>query len=291
MSHMILYPAIDLLGGRCVRLRQGDYAQVSVFGEDPVAVARRWQAAGATWLHVVDLDGARQGQPTQLKSIAAIAAATGLPLQVGGGLRSEEDVAAAFAAGAARVILGTAAARAETVLHACLARWGERVAVSVDARGDAVTVAGWLESTTDTAADFASRMAHAGVRTLIMTDVRRDGTLAGSDSSGLLTLRAALPAVALPAVALIAAGGIATLDDIRRLARAGLDGAVLGRALYEGMLDLGAALRIAAQETATPASAAPAATPNEAAARAETARDEGGVGRDARQAHHPVPGY
>ncbi len=238
-----LYPAIDLLGGRCVRLRQGDYAQADVFDDDPLAVARRWQAAGAEWLHIVDLDGARAGRLVHLEMVARIAEATGLPVQLGGGLRTERDVAAALDAGVARAILGTAAARDPEMLTGCLARWGERIAVAVDARDGRVAVSGWLEMTGESALDLARRMIDMGTRTLVVTSIERDGTLAGSDTTGLHGLRAALPSARL-----IAAGGIATLADVRALARLGLDGAVLGRALYAGALDLAEALRVAREE-------------------------------------------
>jgi phosphoribosylformimino-5-aminoimidazole carboxamide ribotide isomerase len=240
-----LYPAIDLLGGRCVRLHQGDYAQAEVFSDDPVAVARRWQAAGAAWLHVVDLDGAREGHPVHLDMVSEIATGTGLPVQLGGGLRTEEDVAAAFEAGVARVILGTAAVRDPEMLARCIARWGERIAVGVDAREGRVAVAGWLESTGATALELARQMAERGVRTLVVTSIERDGTLAGSDTAMMLALRAALPETAL-----IAAGGVASLEDIRALARLRLNGAVLGRALYAGTLDLAEALGVAREEAA-----------------------------------------
>lgn len=239
MTKLTLYPAIDLLGGRCVRLLQGDYDRSQVYDDDPVAVASRWRDLGAEWLHVIDLDGALAGTPGHLSIVKAIVEATNLPVQVGGGLRTEEDVARALDAGAQRVILGTAAARDPEMLAGCLARWNERVAVSVDARGGQVTVAGWLEVLAESALTFAGRMAQVGVRTLIITNVERDGTLAGSDTQGLQRLRAALPDTRI-----IAAGGLASLDDIRWLAGAGLDGAVLGRALYEGMLDLGEALAL-----------------------------------------------
>lgn len=240
---MTLYPAIDLLGGHCVRLRQGDFAQAKVFDGDPVEVARRWQDAGATWLHVVDLDGALAGHPKHLEVLRAIAQATGLPIQTGGGLRTLEDVAAAFDAGAARVLLGTAAARDPNVLATALERWAERIAVSIDSRGGQVTVAGWLEMVSESAADFARRMAGGEVRTLVLTNVERDGTLAGADTHVLATLRADLPNTTL-----VAAGGIASVDDLRALARVGLDGAVLGRSLYEGTIDLAEALRVVAAE-------------------------------------------
>ena len=239
MTTMTLYPAIDLLGGHCVRLRQGDFAQAKVFDGNPVEVARRWQDAGATWLHVVDLDGALAGHPRHLETLRSIAQATGMPIQTGGGLRTLDDVAAAFDAGAARVLLGTAAARDPELLATALERWAERIAVSVDSRGGRVTVAGWLEMVSESAADFARRMAGAEVRTLVLTNVERDGTLAGADTGVLATLRADLPNTNL-----IAAGGIASLADLHALARAGLDGAVLGRSLYEGTLDLAEALRV-----------------------------------------------
>jgi phosphoribosylformimino-5-aminoimidazole carboxamide ribotide isomerase len=244
-----LYPAIDLLGGRCVRLRQGDYAQANVIDDDPLAVARRWQAAGAQWLHIVDLDGARAGRPVHLEVVARIAEVTGLLVQLGGGLRTERDVAAALDAGVARVILGTAAARDPELLARCLVRWGERIAVGVDARDGRVAISGWLETTGESALDLARRMIDMGARTLVVTSIERDGTLAGGDTTGLHGLR-----VALPGARLIAAGGIATLTDVRSLVRLGLDGAVLGRALYVGALDLAEALRVAREEAAVEAS-------------------------------------
>lgn len=250
MSTLTLYPAIDLLAGRCVRLRQGDYQQVTVFGDDPVAVALDWRRAGAQWLHIVDLDGARDGRPAHLPLVAKIAEATGLPIQLGGGLRDEEAIAASLDSGAARVILGTAAARDPDLLARCLARWGERIAVAVDSRDDRLAVAGWRDTLSESPSAFAERMTRLGVATLIVTSVERDGTLAGSDTAGLERLRTALPETRL-----IAAGGLASLDDVRRLAHAGIDGAVLGRALYDGAFDLSEALQVArttgVQETAT----------------------------------------
>lgn len=240
MSSLTLYPAIDLLSGRCVRLRQGDYQQVTTYGDDPVAVALGWQQAGAEWLHIVDLDGARGGQPAHLKLVADIAQATGLPIQLGGGLRSEEAVAAAFDAGVARVILGTAAARDPELLARCLDRWGERIAVSIDSRGGRVAIAGWRDSADEPPLVLARRMARAGVETLVVTNVERDGTLTGSDTGALNDYRAALPSSRI-----IAAGGLAALDDIRRLNSVGIDGAILGRALYEGAFELTEALQVA----------------------------------------------
>ena len=241
MAALTLYPAIDLLGGKCVRLRQGDYSQVTVFDDDPVHMARHWQESGARWLHVVDLDGALAGEPKHLHILRAIVRETGLPVQTGGGLRTDDAVQAALDAGVARVLLGTAALRDKPFVLRALERWGERIAVSVDSRGGKVTVAGWLELATESATTFALAMMQAGVKTLVHTNVERDGTLAGTDASTLAELRAALPDVHL-----IAAGGIASLDDVRALIATGVDGAVLGRALYEGTLDLAEATALAA---------------------------------------------
>jgi len=250
VSECILYPAIDLLGGRCVRLTRGDFAQVSVFGDDPVRMARHWRDEGAAWLHVVDLDGAREGEPRHLDLLRAMAAETGLPIQYSGGLRTLASIEAALVAGAARITLGTAAVQDHPLVEAALARWGERVAVSVDARGGHITIAGWLQSVADTAADFAAAMVALGVRTLIVTNVDRDGTLSGVDNALLAELR-----LALPDARLIGGGGVGSLDDALRLATLGLDGVLLGRALYEGAIRLPEALRAIAARTAQPVGA------------------------------------
>jgi phosphoribosylformimino-5-aminoimidazole carboxamide ribotide isomerase len=239
MPGLTLYPAIDLLGGRCVRLLTGDVAGAEVFDDDPVAVARRWREAGAQWLHIVDLDGALAGEPRQLAAVRAIVDAIALPVQVGGGLRAEASIEAALAAGAARVVLDTAALADTALLGRCLELWNERIAVSVDSRGGRLTAAGWLEMAGVNAADVAVHLAGSGVRTLLFTNLAPDGTLTGVDTGMLRELR-----LSLPDTRLIAAGGIASLDDLRALARAGLDGAVLGRALYEGALSLTDALRV-----------------------------------------------
>lgn len=233
MSGCTLYPAIDLLGGRCVRLAQGDFARVSVFGDDPVAMATHWRGQGAEWLHVVDLDGAREGEPRHLETLRAMVAATGAPIQYSGGLRTLASVEAALVAGAARVTLGTAAVRNRPLLEACLARWGERIAVSLDVRGGRLAVAGWLQEVAEEPATFAAKMASLGVRTLIITSVDRDGTLAGADDELLRALRAGAPGARL-----IGGGGVASLADVTRLAALGMDGVLLGRALYEGAISL-----------------------------------------------------
>lgn len=257
MSACILYPAIDLLDGRCVRLTRGDFDQVSVFDDDPVRMALRWRDAGATWLHVVDLDGAREGEPRHLHLLNAIAAATGLSIQFSGGLRTLANIISAIEAGAARVTLGTAAVNDSALLATSLERWGERIAVSVDARGGHITIAGWLQSVSDTAEDFAAAMVSQGVATLIVTNVDRDGTLSGADDTLLGRLRASLPTTRL-----IGGGGVSSLEDVRRLAMLGIDGVVLGRALYEGAVSLPDALRAVAELSAGEGGA-PARAPEE----------------------------
>lgn len=245
MDTMILFPSIDLHGGRCLRL--GQETDDKTFEGDPVEIARHWRATGVEWLHVVDLDGALAGEPKHLDTLHAIAEASGLPIQMGGGLRSEASVEAAFAAGAERVILGTAALRNPELLAICLNRWGRRIAVSVDSRGGQVVVAGWLESVSESATDFAKHMAEAGVQTLVMTNVERDGSLPGLDMASLDAARKAIPTTQL-----LAGGGIASLEDVRALARTGLNGVVLGRVLYSGSLDIADAMSAAREAAGGP---------------------------------------
>ncbi len=242
---MIIYPAIDLLGGKCVRLRQGDYAQATVYADDPVQVALRWRDEGAAWLHIVDLDGARTGQPAHLALVEQIAATTGLPVRLGGGLRSERDVAAALAAGATSVMLGTAALD-DTFLAELVTRYGACIEVALDRRGDAVGLAGWRQDAPQTAAEWARRAADAGVRSFLVTDIRRDGMLGGANNDLVAQTRIDAGDAT---VSITIAGGVTSVQDIRALVRAGADGAVIGRALYDGLIDLPTALAVAAEET------------------------------------------
>lgn len=233
---MLVIPAIDLRGGRCVRLYQGDYARETVVGDDPVAMARHWQAAGAQVLHVVDLDGARAGRPVQLPLMRAICAALTIPVQIGGGLRTEADVAAALTAGAQRVILGTVALDDPTLVDAVLARHGpERVVLGLDARDGRVASRGWLTTSEVEAGALASAMAGRGIRTVVYTDIGRDGTLSGPN----VAATAALTRTS--GLAVIASGGVTRREDLAALAAApGIIGAIVGRALYSGDLVLGA---------------------------------------------------
>jgi phosphoribosylformimino-5-aminoimidazole carboxamide ribotide isomerase len=249
---LTIYPALDILGGRPVRSADETPAPPQLMDDDPATIAGRWRADGAAWLHLIDLDGTLRGGSANLDLLTRIVAATGLAIQFGGGVRTAADVAAAFEAGAARVIVrADVAARGDTLAD-CLARWGERIVVSVDARDGRLTVAGWLPSASESALDFARRMADLGVRTLTLANVSGDGAPDAQQFSALEQARTALPETTL-----IAAGGFATLADLRRLAGMGMDGVVLGRPLYDGALALAEALRVAGEAAPIPDAASP----------------------------------
>jgi len=232
---MDLYPAIDLLGGRCVRLYQGDYARETVYGDDPVAVARGFEADGAGWIHVVDLDAARTGDPVNRPMVAAIAEAVSVPVQTGGGVRDEAAAEALFDAGVARVVVGTAALEDPEFVRSLADR--RPVAVGLDARGRDVAVRGWLEGSGEDLLDLARAFEDAGVAALVVTEISRDGTLEGPDLAGLGSV---LSATSIP---VIASGGVGTVDDLTALADLEardrrLSGAIVGRAIYEGRVDV-----------------------------------------------------
>lgn len=234
-----LYPAIDLKGGQVVRLRQGQMAEATVYHADPASVARRWFALGAPFLHVVDLDGAFAGRSQNLEAVAAIvAAASGVPVQLGGGLRSLEAMAAALAAGVSRVIIGTRALEGD-LLARSVDRFGpQRVVVGIDAKGGRVATDGWVNVTDLKATDLARQAAAAGIQTAIYTDIATDGMLAGPNF-------AEMAAMGQTGLSIIASGGVSSLDDIQRLmAIPGVTGAILGKALYAGALKLEEALAL-----------------------------------------------
>jgi phosphoribosylformimino-5-aminoimidazole carboxamide ribotide isomerase len=244
-----LYPAIDLRGGRAVRLLRGDYAAETVYSDDPVAVARSFDAAGAGWIHVVDLDAARSGEAGNLEFVAAIVRSVRCEVETGGGVRSVEAAERLIDAGVARVVIGTAAVERPELVTELAARYPGRVAVGLDARGRQVAVKGWTETTDADLVDLAKRFEGEGVSALIVTEIGRDGTMAGPD---LDQLGAVLEATSID---VIASGGVGTLDDIRALAglRAGtggpngasrsLAGIIVGRAIYEGRFTVEEALR------------------------------------------------
>lgn len=240
---MRIIPAIDLKNGKCVRLLQGDLAAETVYAEDPVDAARRWEAAGATLLHVVDLQGAVHGEPAHAAVIARILAAVRIPVQVGGGLRDRPTVERALEAGAARVVIGTEAIRNPALVdELCRAAPG-RIAVGIDARDGKVAIQGWTETTTIDAVQLARRFEQSGVAAVIFTDIRRDGMQTGPNIE---QTRALAAAVRIP---VIASGGVGGLEDIRRLLPLeplGVEGVIVGRALYSGALRFDEAAALAA---------------------------------------------
>jgi phosphoribosylformimino-5-aminoimidazole carboxamide ribotide isomerase len=237
---VLIFPAIDLRNGRCVRLRQGDYDQETVFGSDPAEMARRWVAQGARYLHLVDLDGARDGRPVNGDSVRRIVAAAAVPCQLGGGLRSTEHITEALAWGVERVILGTRALQDPDWLEGVCRRWPGKVVLGIDARDGRVATAGWLQVSDVAALDLAARCAGWPLAALVYTDISRDGMLAGPNLAAQAEM---VRAVALP---VIASGGVTTVEDIRRLAQLGLAGCIVGLALYEGRLDLAEAIKAGA---------------------------------------------
>lgn len=236
---MKLFPAIDLLGGKAVRLYQGDYQAATVYADDPLEMVARFQAAGASCLHVVDLDGAREGAPVNFAAVRRIAEAGGLFLEVGGGIRDEARAAAYLSLGVDRVILGTAAARNFSLVEQLVRQYGDAIAVGVDARDGNVAVGGWLENTDLPALEFCRRCAGAGVKTVIYTDISKDGALGGTNLEVYQTL------AQIPGLDVVASGGVSGLGELRMLAQCGIYGAIVGKAIYEGVLDLGDCLRAA----------------------------------------------
>ncbi len=236
---MEILPAIDLRGGWCVRLRQGRFDDETVFDDDPVAVARRFEDAGAAWLHMVDLDGARSGAPVHLDTVRAVAEAVGLRIELGGGIRTREAAEAALEAGLDRVIVGTRAVRDPDGFADLVRALPGRVALGLDARGGKVAVDGWAAETAVDAADLADRVRELPLAAIVYTDIRRDGMMTGPDieATRALASRAACP--------VIASGGVTTVEDVAALREAGIPGAIIGRALYEGTLTLEAALKAA----------------------------------------------
>jgi phosphoribosylformimino-5-aminoimidazole carboxamide ribotide isomerase len=235
-ERMIVFPSIDIKDGQCVRLYQGDYARVTTYDADPVRVARRWQAAGASWLHVVDLDGAALGQPVNLEAIERIRAATSLYIELGGGMRSLEHIERMLALGIDRIVLGTVALTDRVLLEQSLQHWGERIAIGLDARDGWVAIAGWRETSRWQATALATELSALGVQRFIYTDIARDGVLGGPNLDAIQEMQRATSRP------LIASGGVASLADLRSLAALGVEGAIVGKAIYTGDVDLAVAI-------------------------------------------------
>ena len=229
---MQFYPAIDLRDGKCVRLKQGDYAQETVFGADPAEMARRFVEQGATWLHLVDLDGAKQGEPVNGVSIRAIVASCGVPCQLGGGLRTLENIETALSWGVARVIIGTKALQSPDWLAEMARKFPNKIVLGIDAKDGMVATHGWLDVSAIAALDLARSSAKLPLAAIIYTDISRDGMMQGANVKAMAEMAAAVP------IPVIASGGVTTLDDVRRLHENGLAGCIIGRALYEGQLNL-----------------------------------------------------
>ena len=236
---MLIFPAIDLYEGRAVRLYKGDYAKMTVYSEDPAAVARDFAAQGVRQMHTVDLEGARDGGTPNLGIIERIAKETGLFVECGGGLRDMAAIDRAFAAGVGRVILGTAAVSDERLLAESVQKYGEKIAVGADLRDGRVAIKGWREDSGLTAEDFLRRIEALGVRTVICTDISRDGAMRGANAELYERLQRDF------GLELIASGGVSSLEDVRRLRTLGLYGAIIGKAYYTGDIDLREAVEAA----------------------------------------------
>jgi phosphoribosylformimino-5-aminoimidazole carboxamide ribotide isomerase len=229
---MLLIPAIDLRHGQCVRLEQGDFERGTHYSTDPLEVARRFEARGATWLHLVDLDGARDGEPRQIDVLEQIASRTRLKVEFGGGLRSSAAIEQALGAGAARVVLGTVALEGVDLLARMFSVYAGLIAVGIDARNGYAAVKGWVETSGKRAVDVAAGVVRAGARRIIYTDIATDGMLAGPNIDGLSAMIAAV------SVPVVASGGIASESQLELVAAAGAEAAIVGKALYTGALSL-----------------------------------------------------
>lgn len=234
---MRIWPAIDLRGGKCVRLRQGDYRRETVFGEDPAAMAKHWVNQGAEYLHLVDLDGARAGKIENWPSIEGILAAVDIPCELGGGIRDEATIEDLLARGLHRVVIGTLAQQRPDWFRQMCQKFPDRIALGIDARGGAVATEGWLETSRTSALDLAREFAGEPLAAIIYTDIDSDGMLSGPNFDAIAQMQQAAT------VPVVASGGVATAEDITQLAQLDLAGCIIGRALYEGTLSLAEALR------------------------------------------------
>lgn len=233
---MIIIPAIDIKDGRCVRLIQGDYDQVTTYGDDPVSQALKWEALGAQMIHLVDLDGAKYGERVNRDLIGRIAQGVKVPVEVGGGIRDTQAVEDYLSAGVARVIIGTAAIENPEWLAEMVAKHGEKICVSIDAKNGMIATEGWLKESDTQAVDFILKLEAMGVKHIVYTDIAKDGMMQGPNYDMYQEIQQA------STIGVIASGGVSSLADVRRLSGMGLYGAIIGKALYEGAIDLKEAL-------------------------------------------------
>ena len=236
---MVIYPAIDLYGGKAVRLYKGDYAQMTVYHDDPTVIARDFRSQGATHIHLVDLEGAKSGTSPNFDTICRLKAATGLYCQTGGGIRTMERIDRTLDAGIDRVILGTAAVTEEGFVEAAVRKYGDRIAVGIDIRDGFVAIRGWTEKTALEALTFCGKMADMGVKTLICTDISKDGAMQGTNHELYRTLKERFD------LQIIASGGVSSLEDVERLAALDIHGAIIGKAYYTGAIVLRDAIGVA----------------------------------------------
>lgn len=236
---MLIFPAIDLYEGKAVRLFKGDYANMTVYSDRPLEIARDFEAAGAKYIHMVDLEGARDGSTPNIKAVAEVAEKTDLFVEIGGGIRSMETVERYFSVGVDRVILGTAAVTDERFLREAIARYGEKIAVGVDIKDGAVAIRGWTENSGIDAFTFCEKMQAMGVQTLICTDISKDGAMMGTNRELYRELSERF------SLQIVASGGVSALDDVTALSSLGLYGAIIGKAYYTGAIDLRQAIEVA----------------------------------------------
>jgi phosphoribosylformimino-5-aminoimidazole carboxamide ribotide isomerase len=233
---MQIWPAIDLRGGKCVRLRQGDYSRETVYGDEPADMARRWVDQGATCLHLVDLDGARDGAMVNLKSIEAIVAAAGVPCELGGGIRDEASIKLLLGVGLSRLVIGTLALKEPDWFRSVARKYPGKLALGIDAKQGMVATDGWLHTSSQRAIDLAQQFAAEPIAAIIYTDIARDGMLAGPNLQAMQEMNDAVE------IDVVASGGVTTVDDVKNLAALRMAGCIIGRALYEGNLTLPDAL-------------------------------------------------
>ena len=236
---MLIYPAIDLYGGKAVRLYKGDYAQMTVYHDNPVAVAQDFVAKGATRIHLVDLEGAKSGETPNFATVTAIKEATGLFCEIGGGIRSMETIDKYLSAGIDRVILGTAAVTEPGFVEQAVAKYGEKIAVGIDIKDGFVAIKGWTVKSEENAMEFTEKMQAIGVKTMICTDISKDGAMQGANHALYQELSQAFQ------MDIIASGGVSDLEDVQRLTALGIHGAIVGKAYYTGAIDLAQAIEVA----------------------------------------------
>lgn len=236
---MLIYPAIDLYGGKAVRLYKGDYAQMTVYNDNPVEVAQDFLRSGATCIHLVDLEGAKSGTTPNFDTVKAIKAATGLFAEIGGGIRSMETIDRYLSAGIDRVILGTAAVTEQGFVEAAVAKYGDKIAVGIDIKDGYVAIKGWTEKSEENAFDFTEKMQKIGVKTMICTDISRDGAMQGTNHALYQELAQRF------CMDIIASGGVSSMEDVERLTALNIHGAIVGKAYYTGAIDLKKAIEVA----------------------------------------------